>query len=241
MVVWFILLLIGGYFIGSIPSAYLAAKWSRGIDIRQYGSGNVGVSNLLTVTPKRWAILVIVFDLGKGMLPIFIAHQIGLPVYQQIIVGLTTITGHSWPIFLGFRGGRGILTAIGVVAILAPWLALLLVILAFAWLPFRQLALGTLISLVLLPIFSWFLSQSFGIERSLSLTLGFVAILLLTVVRRLTAPQTALSASVPQKELVINRLLYDRDTRDRKAWVNQAPSEVSSIEPSAKPEPGEEN
>jgi len=242
MYIWFVLLLIGGYLVGSIPSAYLAAKWTRGIDIRQYGSGNVGVSNLLTVASKRWAILVIILDLGKGILPVFIAARvIDLPLYQQVIIGLATITGHNWPVFLGFRGGRGLLTAIGVVVILAPWLALLLVILAFAWLPFRQLALGTIISIFLLPIFGWFLSEPFGIEKSLTLNLGFVAILLITVIRRLTAPQTALSASIPPRELVVNRLLFDRDTRDRKAWISQAPPEVSLQEPSPNPEQGDEN
>ena len=241
MVVWYALLLVAGYLAGSIPSAYLAAKWSRGIDLRQYGSGNVGVSNLLTVASKRWGVLVVVLDLGKGMLPVYIAAQIGLPVYQQITVGLATVAGHNWPVFLSFRGGRGLLTTMGVVFVLAPWLGLTLTALALAWIPFKQLALGSIVAMVLLPIFAWFLSGPFGIERSLPLTLGFIAALLLTIIRRLTAPRTALSASLRQRELVINRLLFDRDVRDRKAWITQAPSGAGPDKPSPSPEQGEGN
>ncbi|MCJ7743117.1 MAG: hypothetical protein MUO99_00960, partial [Dehalococcoidales bacterium] len=103
----------------------------------------------------------------------------------------------------------------------APWLALVLTVVAFAWLPFGQFALGTLIALVLLPIFSWFLNKPFGVEQPLALTLGFVAILLLLIIRRLTAPRS--STGVPAGELIVNRLLFDRDIRDRKAWISRKP------------------
>ena len=64
MVIKFILLILGAYLLGSVPAAYLVAKWSRGIDIRQYGSGNVGAANVLAIVSKRWAIPVTIFDLG---------------------------------------------------------------------------------------------------------------------------------------------------------------------------------
>jgi glycerol-3-phosphate acyltransferase PlsY len=110
-----------------------------------------------------------------------------------------------------------------VVFALAPWLALVLTVIAFAWLPFGQFALGTLIALVLLPIFSWFLNKPFDVEQPLALTLGFAGILLIAVIRRLTAPRTELSATVSQGELIVNRLLFDRDIKDRKAWVSRKP------------------
>ena len=219
-----LLLILGAYLLGSIPSAYLAAKWARGIDIRQYGSGNSGVSNILTLGSKWWLIPVTVFDLGKGMLPVYLAQLIDLPLGQQVIIGLAAIAGHNWTIFLRFDGGRGILTTAGVIFILAPWLALVLTIITFAGLPFRQVALSTVIALTLSPIFSWFMSGPFGIEKSPFLTLGLVTILLLAVLRRLTAPRTTVTASVPSGELIINRLLFDRDIRDRKAWINRTPS-----------------
>ena len=223
--VYFVLLLLGSYLLGSVPAAYLAARWSRGIDIRQYGSSNVGAANVLATGSKWLSIVVIIFDLGKGMLPVYIAHLpvLDLLLYQQVMIGIAAIVGHNWPVFLRFSGGRGLLTTAGVVFILAPWLALILVAFAFAWTPFKQLALGTLCALILLPIFSWFLSEPLSIEGALSLTLGFLAIFLLVVLRRLTAPKTSLTASVPTPQLLLNRLLFDRDIRDREAWLQRQP------------------
>jgi glycerol-3-phosphate acyltransferase PlsY len=220
---YFILLLIGGYLLGSVPAAYLAARWSRGIDIRRHGSGNVGAANVLAAGAKWLSIAVIIFDLGKGMLPVYIAHLLGLPLYQQVIIGLATIIGHNWPVFLGFSGGRGLLTTVGVVFILSPWLALILVAFALAWVPFRQLAPGTLCALILLPILSWLLREPLGTERSLPLTLGFAGMLLIVVIRRLTAPKSQLAASVSRSELFLSRLLFDRDIRDREAWLRRQP------------------
>jgi glycerol-3-phosphate acyltransferase PlsY len=219
----FFLLLIGSYLLGSVPAAYLATRWRRGIDIRQHGSGNVGATNVLATGSKWASIVVIIFDLGKGILPVYIARLLGLPPYQQVIIGLAAIIGHNWPVFLGFNGGRGLLTTIGVSFILAPWLALIMLAIAFAWVPFRQLALGTLCAMILLPIFSWFLSEPLGMERALPLTLGFLAMFLLFIIRRLTAPRTALAASVPTSQLLLNRLLFDRDIRDREAWLSRQP------------------
>jgi glycerol-3-phosphate acyltransferase PlsY len=223
MTIYFVLLLLGSYLLGSVPAAYLAARWSRSIDIRQYGSSNVGAANVLATVSKRWAIPVIVFDLVKGMVFVYIAQLIGLEVYQQVMIGIAAIVGHNWPVFLRFSGGRGSLTAVGVVFILAPWLALILVAFAFAWTPFRQLALGTLCALILLPILSWFLSEPLGVEGALPLTLGFSALFLLVIIRRLTAPRTSLTASVSTPQLLLNRLLFDRDIRGREAWIRRQP------------------
>ena len=225
MAIEFGLLTLGAYLLGSVPTAYLAARWFRGIDIRQYGDGNVGSTNLMRLTSKRIAIPVVIFDLGKGALMVWVAQLLGLDITQQITVGLAAVIGHNWPVFLRFNGGRGIFTSLGVISILAPWLGLIALIIAYGMAPFRQLALGTTIALASLPIFSWFLPQPFGIERPLPITLGFVAIFLLAVIRRLTAPRTVFTASVPLGQLLVNRLLFDRDIRDREAWINQRQSQ----------------
>jgi glycerol-3-phosphate acyltransferase PlsY len=215
------LLTLGAYLLGSVPAAYLAARWSRGIDIRQCGDGNVGSTNLMRLTSKRVAIPVVIFDLGKGALMVWIAQLLGLDITQQAVVGVAAVIGHNWPVFLRFNGGRGILTTLGIIFILVPWLGLIALIIAYGMAPFRQLALGTMIAVASLPIFSWFLPQPFGIEKPLPITLGFVAIFLLAVIRRLTAPRTLFTASVTSGQLFVNRLLFDRDIRDRKAWINR--------------------
>ncbi len=223
MAIEFGLLTLGAYLLGSVPAAYLAARWSRGIDIRQCGDGNVGSTNLMRLTSKRVAIPVVIFDLGKGALMVWIAQLLGLDITQQAVVGVAAVIGHNWPVFLRFNGGRGILTTLGIVFILVPrpWLGLIALTIAYGMAPFRQLALGTIIAVASLPIFSWFLPQLFGIEKPLPITLGFVAIILLAVIRRLTTPRTIFTASVTRGQLFVNRLLFDRDIRDRKAWINR--------------------
>jgi len=224
------LLTLGAYLLGSVPAAYLAARWSRGIDIRQCGDGNVGATNLMRLTSKQIAIPVIIFDLGKGAMMIWVAQLLGLDITQQVAVGLAAVIGHNWPVFLRFNGGRGILTTLGVVFILAPWLGLIVLVIAYGMAPFRQLALGTIIAVASLPIFSWFLPQLFGIEKPLPITLGFAAIFLLAVIRRLTTPRTIFTASVTLRQLLVNRLLFDRDIRDREAWINQRQSQPGKQE-----------
>ena len=231
MVIELALLILGAYLLGSIPFAYLVAKWFRRIDLRRYGSGNVGVSNLLRLTSKRLAIPVIIFDLGKGMVMVWVAQLAGLSTGQQVIVGLAAVIGHNWSVFLRFSAGRGIMTTLGVV-ILFPKLALVLLIIAFSGLPFGLMATSTLCAVALIPLCSWFssapvinwlLGQPLGITERLPVTLGFLAIFLIAVIRRLTAPRTSLTASVTKGKLFVNRLLFDRDIRGRKAWIHRAP------------------
>ncbi len=227
MVIKFILLVLGAYLLGSVPTAYLVAKWLRGIDIRRYGSGNIGASNVLTSISIWWSGPVAFFDLAKGAIVVWVAQLLGLDIAQQIAVGLAAIIGHNWPVFLRFSGGRGALTSLGASLMLAPKLGLTALVLAFLFAPFGQLSLGVFIASITLPILSWFLSQPLGIEGPLPLTLWFVAIFLLTTIRRLTVPRTPLTASVRRGELIVNRLLFDRDIRDKKAWISQTRPGVS--------------
>ena len=224
MVTEFILLLVGGYLMGAIPTAYLAARWSRGIDIRQYGSGNVGGANLFKVTAKRIAILASIFDFGKAMPAAAVAHIIGLDVTQQVVIGVAAVVGHNWPIFLRFSGGRGIATLLGVAFIvpilngMVPWsLISFLAIMIINVFTVRTIPLGIAIAVASMPIVSWAAGEPTG------LTLGFVAMFVIMVVRRLTPRRTPISASVPTGELLLNRFLFDRDIRDREAWVHRQP------------------
>ncbi|MFC1939842.1 glycerol-3-phosphate acyltransferase [Chloroflexota bacterium] len=215
------LLIVGAYLLGSVPAAYLIARWRRGIDIRKYGSGNVGASNVLAIVSKWWSIPVTVFDIGKGALAVWVAQLLELDAAQQVTAGIATVIGHNWPVFLRFRGGRGIFTTLGVIAMLSPKLGLITLVLAYSLAPLRQLSLGVFLALVSLPFFSWFVSQPLGIEERVPITLGFVGLVVIGLVRRLIAPMTPLSESVPTAQLFINRLLLDRDIRDRKRWVSQ--------------------
>jgi glycerol-3-phosphate acyltransferase PlsY len=222
MTVEFALLSITAYLLGSVPAGYLLAKWFYGIDIRKQGTGKIGASNVLRLTSIWLAIPVAIFDIGKGALMVWAAQLVGLGAAAQITVGVITIIGHNWPIFLGFKGGRGVFTSLGVITIISPWLGLIIFVTPYLFAPIRQVAFGVFIDLVSLPILSWFLSQPLGIEDRLPITLGFVAMSLMGVLTRLLTPRTELSKSVPLDELIINRLLFDRDIRDRKAWTERS-------------------
>jgi len=219
-----VLLIAGGYLLGSVPMAYLVAKWLRGIDIREYGSGNVGASNLLKLTSRKTGIPVVFFDVGKGMIMVWAAQVLGLGIAGQAAVGLAVITGHCWPIFLRFNGGRGALTTLGIAIILPlingfmPWeIIISLALTAAGTFIIHNLPLGVLAGIIALPLVSW------ALDRPVSMTFGFLALFLILVIRRLTAPRSPVAASVTQRQLIINRLLFDRDIRDREAWINRAP------------------
>jgi len=216
-----ILLVIAAYFLGSVPTAYLIAKWRRGIDIRQYGSGNVGAANVLSVVSKRWSIAVTVFDIGKGALVVWLAQLLDMTAGQQAIAGIATIIGHNWSVFLHFQGGRGIFTSLGVIAMLSPWLGLFALILPYLFAPFRQLSLGVLLALIIIPVLSWTIGPQINIGEPAPTSLGLFGILAVAVIKRVIEPRTEISASVPTGELFINRLLFDRDIRDRETWLHQ--------------------
>ena len=222
MPVVFGLLIIAAYLFGSIPVAYLVARWSHGIDIRQYGSGNVGSTNVVASTSKLVATPVIIFDLGKGALMVGVAHLLGLGIIAEVTVGLATIIGHNWSVFLRFGGGRGLLTTVGVAFILpsinslAPWaiiaaLAIVAIVLVIA----HSMPLGAGAGTLALPLISW------GLGEPLPIVLGYVLVLLIVVAKRTAVPRTAIAASLSYKQLFVNRLLFDRDIRDRKVWLNR--------------------
>ncbi len=110
-----ILLIIIAYFIGSISSGYLIGKFSRGIDIRNHGSKNAGATNAFRVLGKTAGVLTLFFDGLKGFVVITAAQLMGFSPTIVIFAGIAVIAGHNWPVFLGFRGGRGVATSIGII------------------------------------------------------------------------------------------------------------------------------
>lgn len=124
--------LFAAYLIGSIPTAYIFGRLLKGIDIRQFGSGNVGATNAFRVIGRTPALLVLAIDILKGF--ICTAYIAGLVIYlspvprvqlYRVLVGLFSIIGHNWPVFLGFKGGKGVATSAGVVMGLIPKIFLL--------------------------------------------------------------------------------------------------------------------
>jgi glycerol-3-phosphate acyltransferase PlsY len=110
-----VVILFVAYLLGSLPIGLYVGKMVRGIDIRQYGSGNIGASNVWRELGRSWGILVFLLDVAKGLLPTVVAHNAhGSPVWLPIATGVAAILGHNFSPFLRFKGGKGVATSLGV-------------------------------------------------------------------------------------------------------------------------------
>lgn len=109
----------GAYLVGSIPFAHLLSR-RRGVDLRRVGSGNVGASNVLRTSGVRAAVLAMILDGVKGALAVLLAQRLAVGPAVPVIAGLASVIGHIYPVWLKFRGGKGVATAAGVFAVLTP-------------------------------------------------------------------------------------------------------------------------
>lgn len=169
------------FIIGSIPTAYLAGRIFKGIDIRQHGSGNVGATNALRVMGKKIGALVFFLDFIKGFLPAFLLSKFvtGLtldPREAGLWLGIAAILGHVFTPFLGFKGGKGIATGAGVLLGSFPALFLIVTGVWIAVFLFTRIvsvsSLGAMLSLVAFSLF---------FKLDLSVTIAFTMICLLTI------------------------------------------------------------
>ena len=158
------------YLLGAIPSAYIFGKFYKGIDIRQHGSKNIGATNVFRVLGKVPGIIVLSFDILKGVLAVAgVSKLLGLEANgYYIIFGLAAVCGHNWTVFLNFKGGKGVATSLGVliglmikVASLRAAVVLLLLIWGAVFLFTGYVSLASMISVVFLPLFMLIFTQAF--------------------------------------------------------------------------------
>jgi glycerol-3-phosphate acyltransferase PlsY len=142
-----------GYLLGSVPTGLLLAKFFSKVDPRKMGSKNIGATNVFRTAGKTLGILTLVGDVLKGMIPIGIAIQLNVSDLWLAGVGLSTFLGHVFPIFLGFRGGKGVATALGVYLVVSP-IAVFIEFLLFAGLvwKWRYISLGSISCATTIPI-----------------------------------------------------------------------------------------
>ncbi len=119
-----IILIIFGYLLGSIPWGYLFCK-ARGVDIRQVGSGAIGGTNVSRVLGMKFGILVGILDVAKAAVPVYLAVRFLFLDWQVALVALTPILGHIFPVWLRFKGGKGVASVFGVLFVLLNWQAVL--------------------------------------------------------------------------------------------------------------------
>lgn len=150
-------LLILGYGLGSIPTGMLIARWQKGVDIRQVGSGNIGMTNVLRAVGRGAAALTLVGDLLKGLIPTLLALLWLTSPWAIGLVGLAAIVGHMYPLFASFHGGKGVATTLGVFIPLLPGPLLLAFLVWAACVALRrQVSLGSLAAAIALPLAALF-------------------------------------------------------------------------------------
>lgn len=156
----YLLILILSYVIGSIPNGLIVGKMLGDVDLRQFGSKNIGATNAFRVLGPWPALLVFLTDAAKGVAGVYLGQfLVGSPL-ALLAGGIAAIAGHNWSIFLGFKGGRGVATGLGVVAVLSPKVTLI-VFLVWAVIVYftRYVSLGSIIAAALVPILMWFLGE----------------------------------------------------------------------------------
>ena len=174
-----LLILFLGYLFGSFPSGYLAGRIAKGIDIRSLGSGSTGATNVLRHIGKRAAITVFLLDLFKGVLSILLAKYFLLNDSWQVAIGLSTLIGHIWPIWLNWKGGKAVATGLGIFLGLS-WqvgLATLCIFIIMITL-FRIVSLASVSAALALPLIM-FLSFS---TSNFSLPFLIISLLAMTLV-----------------------------------------------------------
>ena len=216
-----VLLVVGAFLVGSIPTGYLVSKYAAGIDIRDYGSGNAGASNVIAHVGMWIGAAQGLFDcLVKGALPVLVGAYIDADPWAQGGAGIAAVVGHNWSPFLRFTGGRGVATGIGALLGLMLWRELLIMAvlsLILMRIATRDTGLWTLMSIVLLPALAYVLGQP--PEK----VLAVVAIGALLVFKRLTANWEPIPSEYGVLRVLAFRILWDRDVPKRVEWTNRRP------------------
>ena len=225
MDIWvkFGILLVVSYLVGSIPLSYMVAR-RRGVDLRKQGSQQVGGGNLWRTTSRRLGLLVGLFDFVKGAVMVLIAWRLGLDAGLQLAVGLAAVAGHNWSVFIRFYGGRGIATTLGIIIILPfinwsditiyPLVAFLCVAIGIVIFTHRT-PVPILFGLLMPPIVSAIAKEPWPV------TLGYTGMFLIIIIKRLIAQPSTEKRQIGLGQLLLNRLLFDRDVRHRSDWVHR--------------------
>lgn len=177
------------YLLGSIPFGYILVRFFQGIDVRSIGSGNIGATNVARTGGKRLAIITLLLDALKGWLPVFLVlHLPGIPASSVAQVhtlaalsALAAVIGHMFPVWLGFTGGKGVATGLGVFLALAPLAVLIAMVPFFVIVAFtRYVSLGSILAAATFPVALWWLERELFPAPALAMCVG---VSLLVIVR----------------------------------------------------------
>lgn len=170
-----LLWLVASYAIGCLTAAYYLTRWRLGKDLRNEGSGNLGARNAGRVLGRAGFVAVFLWDAAKGFVAVYVAEGIGGGSGLAVAALVAVLLGHTWPVQLGFRGGKGIAVSVGAILALDP---LALALLVAACLPLvavsRNVTMGGLAAFTLGPLLAWGAGRAAGTVLALSFIAGFV-------------------------------------------------------------------
>lgn len=197
-----VLAMVIGYLLGSIPSAYLMARLVKRVDIRKVGGGNVGALNTIREIGHLAGFSVLFADMAKGALAVLIAQWLGLHLYWVFAAGFLAVVGHNWPVWLKFRGGQGLATTMGVLAVFSPIpFAICFGVLLVALLFTSNVRLSAIFGFIFLPPLIW----AFGGE--LSVILYSIALPVFCILKAIPRFQSDVAKVDKEKK----SLVFDRD------------------------------
>ena len=207
-------LLVISYLLGSIPSGYLAGKWIKGIDLRDYGSGTVSGS-MVWEHVARWAVVPVgLFDIFKGALPAWLGLRLGLGEGAAMLFGFAAIVGHNWPIYLHFHGGRGFSPFLGELLVLFP-LGVPIIL--------AGLVIGNIFRTPAIPLFFVMDLPIFAQGSTIVLWLAG-GMTVVTIIKRLEANRRPLPVNpIERRDVILRRIFLDRDIQDQKRWIRREP------------------
>ena len=205
-----------GYLLGSIPVAYIVTKLRKGIDIRDVDTGNVGAASVLRTSGFWQGFGVLLGDMAKGAAAILVAQALDVSLYWVMGAGFAALLGHSFPIYIGFRGGQGVATIIGLFLVLAPQamgitLVLIIVILLFNRRIYAdRVFFAVVCAAPALPLCIWLINESIALTFY---SLAVIIFVLFRNRRRLRHPKTA--TSVARNGRAVNQGEIDPASIDR--------------------------
>lgn len=168
--------LILAYLLGSLPFGYILSHVLQKTDIRRHGSGNIGATNVLRVMGWKAALPVFILDFAKGIAAVMIARLVSGEPAVYLSAGFLAMVGHSFPVFLKFKGGKAVATTAGVLSVLSGWVTIsLLALFLVLVLVTRYVSLGSVIASMTLPVLFWF----FGFDLT-HIIFGLAAAVLIT-------------------------------------------------------------
>ncbi|USD37037.1 MULTISPECIES: glycerol-3-phosphate 1-O-acyltransferase PlsY [Ferrimonas] len=162
------LMIVLAYLLGSISSAVLVCKLKGLPDPRYHGSNNPGATNVLRLGGKAAAVMVLLFDVLKGTIPVWTGYYLGIDPLSLAFIGIAACLGHIYPVFFGFKGGKGVATALGALAPISDWMGLLIIA---TWLVIvfitQYASLGAVLTSMLAPLYTYLIKPQYTLSVAL--------------------------------------------------------------------------